>query len=337
MAPSGENCQPWRFVLRDDTCIELWNRPERDQSPYNWEQRGSFMANGAALENMTIAAHAEGFQTNIDILPGPQGHIATISLSPGQMKDALVDFIDKRTTNRKPYQKTPLTEQFKNSLLQASHVVGGVNLSLVEDQQDILKLGRIGSKNEEVMLTNHYMHDFFFEHINWTKAEDDEKKIGFYIDTLELPPPARFMFKILRHWNTCRLLVSLGIHRIVGQENGRTNASAGAIGIITANDTSSYSYVQAGRAFERIWLTATSLGLSVQPLMGMLFLMRKIEAGDDAMFSPEQISQIKSAYTNIFRTINIKGPVLGMFRIGVSEPPTARASRFPLSVALSSE
>lgn len=34
-APSGENSQPWRFLLKGDL-IELYNLPERDESLYKW-------------------------------------------------------------------------------------------------------------------------------------------------------------------------------------------------------------------------------------------------------------------------------------------------------------
>ena len=67
-APSGENCQPWRFVLKGES-VELWNRPERDQSLYNWGQRASYMAHGAALENLVLAAGARGFGADVAYFP----------------------------------------------------------------------------------------------------------------------------------------------------------------------------------------------------------------------------------------------------------------------------
>ncbi len=40
--------------------------------------------------------------------------------------------------------------------------------------------------------------------------------------------------------------------------------------------------------FERLWLTVAKLGLSLQPLTGVLFFTRGIEAGETSKFSPEQ-------------------------------------------------
>ncbi len=69
-APSGENCQPWHFVVRGAS-IEVHLLPERDQSAYAWGQRASYLANGAAIENMVIAASAEGYRVIVNYFPTP--------------------------------------------------------------------------------------------------------------------------------------------------------------------------------------------------------------------------------------------------------------------------
>ena len=38
LAPSGENCQPWKFEVKGSN-IDVMNVKERDQSLYNWDQR----------------------------------------------------------------------------------------------------------------------------------------------------------------------------------------------------------------------------------------------------------------------------------------------------------
>ena len=80
-APSGENCQPWRFLVRGLT-IEIHLLPERDQSAYSWGQRASFLANGAAIENMIIVASAEQYRCDVTYFPDTNNewHVATILL-----------------------------------------------------------------------------------------------------------------------------------------------------------------------------------------------------------------------------------------------------------------
>ncbi len=334
-APSGENCQPWRFVAGDSS-IEIWNRPERDRSAYNWGQRGSYVAIGAAIENMVLAAGAEGFNTRIEYFPGAEDHVATLVLIPGGVRDALADAIARRVTNRKSYRKVPLTSEQRESLLAASQTAQDPELRLMEDPQDIAALGRAGSINEEIMLANETLHNFFFSHINWTKREDDRNTTGFYIKTLELPPPAVLVFKLLRVWSRARFLCGLGLNRLVARINGTTNATASAIGVIATSGTEPIDFVRAGRLLERTWLSATLSGLSMQPLTGVFFFKLLCDDPSIDLFSNTERDVIEKGCADAQRISGIRDKrIIAMFRIGHAKPPSARSSRFPLESALS--
>ena len=332
-APSGENCQPWHFIVRDKT-IEVHLLPERDQSAYSWGQRTSYLANGAVVENMIIAASAEQYQAEVQYFPNPKDawHTATIFLQKDTsiIPDPLATYINKRISNRKPYKKDSLTDKERRALLEAIEDKSCSSV-LVEERENIDQLGRVGSTNEEVMLANRRLHQFFFNHVNWTKEEDEEKKIGFYIKTLELPPPVEFMFKVFRNWSRMRIFDALGFNRVVGKQNGVTNASAAAMAAFMIARTEPLDFVKIGRAIERFWLTATALGLSCQPLTGLLFFKLKIDGGEGEIFSQHEQNLIMDAYQKTSRICNANGNhIVFMFRIGRSTPASAHAVRFPL-------
>lgn len=336
-APSGENCQPWHFVVRGNT-IEIHLLPERDQSAYSWGQRASYLANGAAIENMVVAASAEQYRADVDYFPDPNDiwHVAKIALHKDLniKTDPLTASIKRRITNRKPYAKNPLTNEERGILLTAV-AQDGVHFVLTEEREDIERLGRAGSTNEEVMLANRSLHQFFFSHVSWTKEEDEKKKIGFYIKTLELPPPAEKMFKLFSNWPAMRILVMLGFNRIVAKQNGATNASAAAIGAFVIDRIEPLDFVKLGRAVERFWLTVTSLGLSLQPLAGVLFFKLRIDGGEKEVFSSHEQKLISGSYqeaSRIFQADN--GHVAFMFRIGRGDTASAHAIRFPLADAV---
>ncbi|MCC2666572.1 MAG: putative flavin-dependent oxidoreductase, partial [Gammaproteobacteria bacterium] len=67
-APSGDNCQPWKFKV-DKNQIYLINLPERDTSLYSWGQRASYVAHGAAIENISVTAIKLGYETHIELFP----------------------------------------------------------------------------------------------------------------------------------------------------------------------------------------------------------------------------------------------------------------------------
>lgn len=333
-APSGENCQPWHFVVRGDI-IEVHLLPERDQSAYGWGQRAAYLANGAVIENMVIAASAEKYRADVRYFPNASDvwHTANIALFKDDVvtPDPLVEFVSKRVSNRKPYKKDPLTPEQRQSFLSVAGEAHG-SFAFVEDRKTVASLGRVGSTNEEVMLANRALHDFFFSHVSWTKDEDDQKKVGFYIKTLELPPPAQAMFKVFRNWSIMSVLARIGFTGIVAKQNGAVNAAAAGIGALMVEHTEPIDFVKAGRVVERLWLTATSMGLSLQPLTGVLFFKLRIAAGEAEVFSLGEKKRIMDAYEVASRAFNADGKHIAfMFRIGQGSDPSARAIRFPIA------
>lgn len=334
-APSGENCQPWRFRVLGWT-IELHLNAESDQSLYGWGQRASYLACGAALENLVIAATAEGYASRVALLPNPQNslHVATILLEKiaSLPKDPLADAISARCTNRKPYAQTRLSPEEINALEAAVGGEGSDFFELITDPNHVRDLGRVGSTNEELMLANEKLHRFFFSHVTWTKEEDARKKIGFYIKTLELPGPGECVFGVIRRWPVMRLLRAFGFNRLVATQNARTNASVAAIGGLSIKGIEPINFVILGRTVERVWLAATARGLSFQPLTGILFFKLQTLAGNSP-FSEDEQRRINEAYARAVDIFEVpKGSHLAfVFRVGHGTPPSARSVRFPIT------
>ena len=88
-------------------------------------------------------------------------------------------------------------------------------------------------------------------------------------------------------------------------------------------------FIEAGRILQRFWLTATSLGLSFQPVsVGLLYLGQQIQLEAPDKLTSTQVKFAKEAYKNVIDIFNIsisqKIPVFS-FRIGYTSPPTARS------------
>ena len=134
-APSGENSQPWRFVAKSENEVELWNVPGRDLSLYNVGQEGSYVAHGALIENVAIAAPKFGYRVHTELFPEKQNEkfVARLIFEKGDTHpDALSDAIYARATNRKPYVAEPLTNEQKNAFLASVQEVGFAEMKLVE-------------------------------------------------------------------------------------------------------------------------------------------------------------------------------------------------------------
>lgn len=333
LAPSGENSQPWRFKIKGDS-IELWNNQESDLSYYNFNQYGSYVAHGAALENILLTASLVGVGVHVELFPSDddKDFIARVIFREGDVQSGdLGKYIEKRVTNRKPYSGEPLLEQEADALKIAGSLYDGA-FFLEGDKDEIWKLAQAGSVNEVVMLKNHFVHNFFFTHVRWSEEEDRKMPNGFYIKTLELLPPQIFGFRLFSRWWLLHILNKIGIPYAVAKENARVYEAASAFGIITIPKYEPRLFVEAGRKLQRVWLTATKLGLWMQPISGALFLINNLLLGEPENFSSEEADVLKRAHAEIRQVFNLEGDdvIVMMFRIGRGDPPSAHSSRFPL-------
>lgn len=125
LAASPHNTQPWLFKVTN-TRIELYADTSKNlgaADPYFREQH---IALGCALENLMLAADANGYSASVTLLPGklgpaqasPRELVAAIALAPGSTnKNELYDAIPHRHTNRNPYElTTPLPPGFAEAV-----------------------------------------------------------------------------------------------------------------------------------------------------------------------------------------------------------------------------
>lgn len=327
-APSGDNAQPWRFEVRSDV-IDLYLVPGKDYSPYNFRERGSFFANGAVIENVVVAASGRGYAAKVALFPtGDKTHVARITLSAGKgPADSLAVHIERRATNRKPYQSGPLSSEHKEALLAAARGMAGGTLTLVEDPKAVARFAKVVSLSDRLIFEEKMIHDAIFYAIRWTEQEEEERK-GLYVKTMELPPPARALFRMLRSWPVLRVMNVIGISRFIAMQSAKGYAASSAIGMVTIPNDANTNFVEAGRLFERLWLTATKLGVSIQPVTALAYLDQKFIAGEADDLTPDHGMQVHIAQKVIAGLFgNPAGTVAMMFRMGYGDAPSARSKK----------
>lgn len=332
-APSGDNSQPWKFTVKDNE-IKIFNIPDRDNPYLNFRQSGSYVAHGALIENIVIAASQSGYAAEINLFPDSREPdlVAVANLAQTNPKEELFyPYIKERCTNRKPYQDTKLSEGQKRSFMHAQEEVGkGGKVILVDDEDKKKALGEALSAMEQVALETDFLHKLFFDDIVWTEKEELKKKHGLYIKTMELPPPVQMLFKIIKHWLVMKFLNKIGFAKMAAKGNAKVYAKAAALGSVVMDADSAEDFINAGRLIQRVWLKATKMKLGFQPVAGILFLARRVLAGEAKELSDEHVTLAKKSYETIKRAFGVyQGTVAMVFRIGVADPPSARSSRKP--------
>ncbi len=329
-APSGENCQPWKFAVTGNK-ISIFNIPEADQSLYNYGQKGSLVAHGALIENIIISSSNYGYEANLELFPkqNVSNLIAIITLEKSSLKEeVLYAYLEKRHTNRKNHKAQKLTQDQKLVLIKTAEETGLGELKIVDDQTSLDILGKAIAVNEEIIFENKELHNFFYEHIIW-KEEDQHRARGFYIKTLEFLPHQLKGVRVFKKWLILKILNKIfKVSRMIAKENAEKYSKSGALAIVTVKENNSKDYVNAGRITERVWLKATQLGISVHPCTGVLYFMENLKGGNSSTFSKEHQEAIKTAYSNIVKTFGIEGETIPMlFRLGFADEPSARAMR----------
>ncbi len=330
LAPSGENCQPWKFVVTGNK-ISIYNIPESDKSIYNFKQKGSYVSHGAVIENILISAANYGYSIDVDIFPKKEepNLVSIITLKKSEAgKDPLYEYLGARCTNRKSHANQKLSDEQKNILVNVAKDSGFGELNIIDDQERMKTLGAALAVNEQIIFENKELHQFFYDHILWN-SEDQKKAGGFYIKTLEFLPHQLKGVKLLRNWTILTLLNRLAkISHTIVKENAEKYSASGALAIISMSGSSDKDFVNAGRAMEQVWLNATKMGISVHPCTGVLYLVKNIHEGNEKIFSTEHQKIIKDAYESILQTFGVKNKAVpALFRLGFSDEPSSRALR----------
>jgi hypothetical protein len=330
MAPSGDNCQPWSFAA-DGKRIDVFNLPERDRSLYNYQQRASLVANGACIENMLIAAPHYGLRAEPLYFPDPGNpqHLARLELSDAEAQhDPLFAAIATRGINRKPYRGGQLTPQAADSLRQAASGAGisGCAFKLLQGD-DKNSAAEVAALSDRLVFENPYLHGFLFEQIRWTPEEAERTRDGLDIRTLELAPPDRLLFPLLKNFHLVSLIATFGATRLIAANARKLMLSASAAGIITISDDAPASWLHAGRMLERVWLEASRQGLAFHLMTGITLMAERVRDGALEGLEGTNLSLIRQADALLKKVSGTEAPVALLFRIGNAPEPSARSLR----------
>lgn len=333
-APSGDNSQPWRFEVHEDH-IDIYNLVGRDATLFNFKNRGDFLAHGALIENMVIAAEHFGYGAKVALLPEPgrSDHTATVYLekTAEKMEATLFNAIRERATNRRAYKAYALTAEEKQRIEQMKGA-GGAEVRLADGREEVDRLATIVSLNERLLLENKHIHDFLFSIIRWTD-EEERGKPGMHIKTLELAPPQRFAFRRFQSWKFVQCANKIGASKFIAKENAKGYASSSAIGAIIMQGDAPKDFMQAGRLLERMWLTLTDNGFSLQPVTAVAYLAQRIQAGAAGELSAEHQELVKRADEETRKILGIGNETIAMvFRIGKGDAPSARSIKLDPSI-----
>lgn len=335
-APSGDNTQPWRFEVIDDRHFIVHAFDTRDHCVYDLDGHPSQIALGALLETLSIAASAHGLRAAFSRRPDtpdtrPEFDVALVPDSQ-VVPDPLLAHVQHRSVQRRPMRITPLTAPQKQALQDAVGQAFGVRWFEKGGQRG--RLAKLMFDNAKLRLTMPEAYAVHRDIIAWQSqfSEDrvPDQALGLDAMTLKLMRWVMASWQRVKFFNTYlagHLMPRIELDLLPGFFCAAHFALVARKPPQTLDD-----YVAAGRAVQRFWLTATSLGLQLQPEMTPLIFSRYARAG--IVFS--QLSGIVETAARLGKVLAKQlqdvpvSQVVFLGRIGNAKAPTSRSLRLPV-------
>jgi len=271
LAASPHNTQPWLFKVTNST-IELYIDTSRNVGALDPYLREEHIGMGCALENLMLAAAANGYAATVTLLPGKLGPIpaepkpellARVDLASGKHEESeLYDAIPRRHTNRGAYSpQKPIPPEFMDSLSRLASDESDVKIFLFTAEADRKKIAEISSAANTEIYSDSEVDGGSDRWIRTDWSEVQKFRDGLTLDAFGKLPIATGVMKMM----------SLSMLKWVasrGEKEGysRLMLSAPLIGIIAVRDRYDREHcLRAGRTWQRAHLLATVRGLAGRP------------------------------------------------------------------------
>jgi hypothetical protein len=304
LAPSSHNSQPWKFNVSGDQ-IDIYADKSRWLQYADADKRELHISLGCALENLLVAADHFGYETNVTYLN--EGDLAarvrleqkSLAARVPAQDSRLIDAIVARKTNRNAYLDRPVAEADLQKLQDSANGFSkdqGIQFYLTSDPEIRNKFRDLETQADQTLYSD----------------ANYKSELGHWLGQGVLGPTG-----------VQALAAQLAVVFLdVGPEETRKDAelvnSTPVLGFISTTENNSISQVKVGQAFERFWLEATALGISLQPMSQTL-----------------EVPETKAELTEILSTgiggLGYSGYLQHAFRLGYAEPVEEHSPRRPLS------
>lgn len=301
LAPSSYNTQPWKFSVSDQE-IHVYCDKSRWLRIADPEQRELHINVGCALENFLIAAEHFEFGHQLAYFPEPEHEeyavrvsIVTPRKSSAPRDPSLFSAIPKRCTNHKQYHrhKPPpeAVEKLRDCLVE-EHVY----LELTDDWDIKQKIDELVVHGDAVLFADRaYREELDY----WIRKE------GYGTPGL--------MGKIGQ-----LAMAYMNVVEEQAKQDSEILISSPFLGVLSSKSDTRADRVKVGQIFERLWLTATNLGLSLHPMNQVV-----------------EVPEIRDELKNIMPGLR-EHPMI-VFRMGYADEEDIRTPRRPLAEMLIKE
>ncbi len=263
LAPSSHNTQPWEVKIISENEVIIQSDSSRQLSKVDPLARELLQSIGAFWESFRLAALAQGFTCESEILAkNPEDtDIIRIKLVPCEKSNENSLFLMKeRATNRKPYSKAEL-KPVASSLLKEISPGNIFYFTRKSVQGEWLAKCLVSAARKQVY--DNEKQEELSRWLRFSRKEAKQKQDGLTPEALGLSGFDSFLWY---HFLNQKKAMTISFrNRAVYNAGNQADNCAGFI-IITGNDFSTSSLLEAGRQLLRLELKCAELRIAFQPM-----------------------------------------------------------------------
>ncbi len=273
LAANPHNTQPWLFQV-SERAVALYADTRRHLGSFDPFLREMHIGLGCALENMVLAATANGYLAQLGYVGGtlgpmpeapgaPAPHlVARIGLAPGETQpDALYEVIAQRHTNRGPYElDRPVPKDALEAMARMAD--DDIRLLLFTEEPQRSRFAEAVVAATEAIVADHEMVRDSQRWIRSTREAVAKHRDGPTLDAAGLSPLITALAKVLPPPSAERG------HRLWLEATRDVQvATAPAFGFLVVRNLDDRAHaLRAGRLWQRLHLYATTRGLAMHPV-----------------------------------------------------------------------
>lgn len=331
-APSGDNAQPWRFQWRgSDMHVSI--DPDRDRSFFNFRQRASLIALGGVVEN--IRAVAARYLLEVQPVPQDDPLAMTLRIGPGGARfDPLAEAVWERETNRRLFEKTPLSDHARDAMTRAVADFPGARLHARTDPAGVRAMAEAAYWADRARVELRSAHEHFHRMTRADAASARSSGDGFSYRNLGANGAQALFLRATRPWTINVLANHFRINNLVAVHARALVRSAPCVGLVTMPGDGDAEFREGGRAVARLWLTLAYLGLDFQPVASVNLLLARLRSEGAGAFPPRAVDHLRRAeesFRTAFPEVEDKNGLILSFRAGHAPPIAEGTFRRELS------
>jgi sulfur-carrier protein adenylyltransferase/sulfurtransferase len=336
-APSGDNEQPWRFQKLGDDAIVVHVTGRDPTNIYHYRNgEPNMLATGGLLESLRITASAHGRQMTWQIESAdPLRLLVQFTADRNVGHDPLYAAVGQRSVDRNRYRTRKLTMPERMALEAA--LEDRLQIDWHSTPRARWRVARLSAQGTGIRLRPVETLPIHQRIIEWDAALSPTKIPARALGLC--PLTLRVMRWAMRDWRRMRLLNRLGGARSAAVEMDYVPIlfSSAAFTLRWPNGSgeghTTEDLLYAGIHIQRFWLTATKLGLAMQPTLAMLAFAHYGQ--HDLPFTIDTTVRAKAKrLATDFRKVLGAGPERFVFagRIGEPRPRlgVTRSTRLPV-------